>query len=59
MIPNDKIYRLLLQTRLQAFLGWSFHALNPGKELSSGLCCTNWLMARFLLSLDRLIPRPL
>lgn len=37
MIPNDKIYRLLLQTRLHVFLGRSFRALNPGKELSSAL----------------------
>ncbi|SEP23233.1 phage uncharacterized protein (putative large terminase), C-terminal domain-containing protein [Salinihabitans flavidus] len=35
MVPNDKIYRLMLRERLHTFLGRSFLALNPGKELSS------------------------
>ena len=43
MIPNDALYRLLLHSRLHAFLGRSFRFLNPGKELSGayyvrGLC---------------------
>ena len=34
MIPNDDVYRLLLHSRLQAFLSRSFCSLNPGRELS-------------------------
>ncbi|MDU8946603.1 phage terminase large subunit [Ovoidimarina sediminis] len=43
MIPNDDVYRILIHSRLRAFLGRSFRSLNPGKQLSDayylrGLC---------------------